>query len=128
VRILDHIFALHTGAVRTGDQKFIEPITNFQNTCRDAVRRIGLTPFVAAPDEKFNTELHQAAGSREKPLPGAVVAETVGVGYTFQGKLLRPALVRVRETNSIAEKLAPIAESASDEKLAIKNMDAELPL
>ena len=123
VRILDHVFALHTAAVRTGDPKFAEPITNFQNACRDTVRRIGLTPFVATPDEKFNAELHQVAGSKEKPAADAVVAETVGVGYTFQGKLLRPALVRVRETNATAAKPAPIAESMSAE-----NADAELPL
>ena len=97
VRILDHVYALHTAAVRTGDPKFAEPITNFQNACRETVRRIGLTPFVAVPDEKFNGELHQAAGANPKPPSGAVVAETVGTGYTFQGKLLRPALVRVKE-------------------------------
>jgi hypothetical protein len=34
-----------------------------------------------------------------KPSADAVVAETVGAGYTFQGKLLRPALVKLRETN-----------------------------
>ena len=128
VRILDHVYALHTAAVRTGDPKFAEPITNFQNACRDTVRRIGLTPFVAAPDEKFNAELHQVAGSKEKPLEGTVIAETVGTGYTFQGKLLRPALVRVREANAVAAKPAPMAESVSAEKLAAKSTDAELPL
>ena len=90
VRILDHVYALHTAAVRTGDPKFAEPITNFQNTCRESVRRIGLTPFVAVPDEKFNAELHQAAGANPKPPESAVVAETVGVGYTFQGKTVAP--------------------------------------
>ena len=65
VRILDHVFALHTAAVRTGDPKFAEPITNFQNACRDIVRRIGLTPFIAEPDEQFNAERHQFAGGKE---------------------------------------------------------------
>jgi molecular chaperone GrpE (heat shock protein) len=128
VRILDHVFALHTAAVRTGEAKFAEPITNFQNACRETVRRIGLTPFTAVPDEKFNAELHQIAGSKEKPPAGTVIAETVGVGYTFQGKLLRPALVRVREANSIAAKPTAIAESMPAEKPATKNAGAELPL
>jgi molecular chaperone GrpE (heat shock protein) len=123
VRILDHVFALHTAAIRTGDAKFIEPITNFQNACRDTVRRIGLTPFIAAPDEPFNPELHQVAGGKEKPPAGVVVAETAGVGYNFQGKLLRPALVRLREEKAPVaksiEKPAPAtrpeAENAGDE-------------
>jgi molecular chaperone GrpE (heat shock protein) len=104
VRILDHVFALHTAAVRTGDPKFAEPITNFQNACREVARRIGLAPFVAAPEEPFNAERHQVAGGKEKPPEGAVVAETVGTGYTFQGKLLRPAVVRLRETGKPAAK------------------------
>ena len=114
VRLLDHVFALHTGAVRTGDQRFIEPIANFQQACHETVRRLGLTPFVAAPDEPFNAERHQAAGKPEKIPDGALVAETIGTGYTFQGKLLRPALVRLRENQTLETKPAP-AENADDE-------------
>jgi molecular chaperone GrpE (heat shock protein) len=102
VRLLDNISALHTAAVRTGEPKFAEPVANFQNACRGTVRRIGLTPVVAEPDEKFNAEYHQVAGNKEKPPEGSVIAETIGVGYTFQGKLLRPALVRLK--SSMAEK------------------------
>ena len=117
VRVLDHVFALHTGAVRTGDQRFIEPIANFQNACRETVRRLGLALLVAEPDEPFDAERHQVAGKPEKIPDGAVVVETVGAGYTFQGKLLRPALVRLREAG------APAAKPAPDEKA-----DDELPL
>ena len=96
VRVLDHVFALHTGAVRTGDQRFIEPITNFQHACQETVRRLGLVPFIAEPGKPFDAERHQAAGQPEKIPDGAVVDETVGAGYTFQGKLLRPAIVRLQ--------------------------------
>ena len=102
VHILDHIFALHTAAVRSGDAKFTAPITTFQNACRDTARRLGLTPFAAEPNEPFDAERHQVAGSKETPPAEAVVAETVGSGYTFQGRLLRPALVRLRGENSPA--------------------------
>ena len=97
VRILDHVFAVHTAAVRSKDPKYAEPLTNFQSACRGTARRVGLTPFVAEPNEPFDAERHQVAGSKEKPPEGAVVAETVGSGYTYQGQLLRPALVRLRE-------------------------------
>jgi molecular chaperone GrpE (heat shock protein) len=109
-RILDHIFALHSAAVRSGQPKIAEQLTQFQNACRDAARRVGLAPFVAAPDELFNVERHQVIDGEAKPFDGAVVAETVGAGYTFQGKLLRPALVRLRETNPPAA--TPIEEPA----------------
>jgi molecular chaperone GrpE (heat shock protein) len=103
VNILDHTFALHTAAARSGDAKFAAPITTFQNACRDTARRLGLTPFAAEPNEPFDAERHQVAGSKETPPAGAVVAETIGSGYTFQGRLLRPALVRLHDGNASAE-------------------------
>jgi molecular chaperone GrpE (heat shock protein) len=97
VRILDHVFALHAAAVHSNQPQLAEQITHFQNACREVARRVGVTPFVAEPDEPFNPERHQALDAKSKPPADAAVAETVGVGYTFQGKLLRPALVRLKE-------------------------------
>jgi len=128
VRILDHVFALHMAAVRTGDVKFVEPITTFQNACRDIVHRIGLVPFTAEPDEPFNAGRHQVAGGREIPAAGAVTAETIGPGYTFQGKLLRPAIVRLREENASATRPKAAPEPALAGKSTGKAMDGELPL
>jgi molecular chaperone GrpE (heat shock protein) len=107
VNILDHTYALHAAAMRSGEVKFAAPITTFQNACRDTARRLGLAPFVAEPNEPFNAERHQVAGSAEAPPAGAVVAETIGTGYTFQGRLLRPALVRLRDGKSPAETPPP---------------------
>ncbi len=125
VRVLDHVFALHTGAVRTGDQRFIEPISNFQNACRETVRRLGLVPFVAEPDEPFAAERHQLAGGKEKPPAGGVIAETIGTGYTFQGKLLRHAVVRLREENSGAEatELPGQNPEKSEDELPLQSAD-----
>jgi molecular chaperone GrpE (heat shock protein) len=94
VRILDHIFALHNAAVRSGQPEVAEQIGQFQNACRDAARRVGLTPFAAEPDEKFDSQKHRAHGV-ENPPAEAVVAETLAPGLTFQGRLVRPALVRL---------------------------------
>jgi molecular chaperone GrpE (heat shock protein) len=124
VNILDHVFVLHAGAVRSGDAKVAAPITNFQNACRDTARRLGLTPFVAEPNEPFNAERHQVAGSKETPPAGAVVADTIAPGYTFQGQPLRPALVRLRDANAPAkpqtEKPAPAPMPAPAKKPAEK--------
>ena len=110
-RILDHIFALHTAAARAGQPELTEQIGNFQNACRDAARRVGLTPFNAAPDEKFDAERHRAHGV-EKPSDDAVVAETLAPGMTFQGRLIRPALVRLREASAPAA--VPAKETAPE--------------
>jgi len=126
VHILDHVFALHTAAMRSGDVKFAAPITTFQNACRDTARRLGLTPFAAEPNEAFDAERHQVAGSKETPPAGAVVAETIGSGYTFQGRLLRPALVRLRDGNAAVE--TPPQKPASAASPAPGNAGGEFSL
>jgi molecular chaperone GrpE (heat shock protein) len=99
-RILDHAYALHQAALRSRQPGVAEQIGNFQNACRDAARRIGLVPFVAEPSESFNEQRHQLVDGDAKPPVGAQVEETVATGYTFQGKLVRPALVRVQSRNA----------------------------
>ena len=126
VRILDHVFLLHAAATRSGQPKLAEQIASFQSACRDAARRIGLVPFTAEPEEPFNPERHQAVGTEEKPPADAVVAETVGAGYTFQGRLLRPALVRLREEIS-SHQPVPV-ESAPDGSPKDENLEEQLPL
>jgi molecular chaperone GrpE (heat shock protein) len=75
----------------------IDQLAQFQNACRDTARRVGLTPFVAAPAEPFDQQRHQLMDTDAKPEPGAIVEETLATGYTFQGQLVRPALVRLRD-------------------------------
>jgi molecular chaperone GrpE (heat shock protein) len=95
VRMLDHVYALHQGAVRSGQPRVIEQLGNFQTACRDAARRVGLIPYAANTAEPFDAQRHQLVDVEAKAPAGAVVAETIAAGYTFQGRLIRPALVRV---------------------------------
>jgi molecular chaperone GrpE (heat shock protein) len=114
-RILDHIFALHNAAARSGQPELAEQIGSFQNACRDAARRVGLTPFNAVPDEKFDAQRHRAHGV-ENPPADAVVAETLAPGMTFQGRLIRPALVRLHDANAPAPEPAKETAETAPEK------------
>ena len=96
VHIFDHIFAVYTAAERSGQQQLIAQLGQFQNACRDSIRRIGLTQFVAKPSDTFDPQRHRWADG-ETPPAGALVTETLATGYTYQGKLVRPALVRVEK-------------------------------
>ena len=100
VRMLDHVYALNLAALRSGQPSLIEQLGNFQNACRDAARRVGLTPFLAQPAEPFDSQRHQLVEGKNTPPPGSLVAETIASGYTFQGRLLRPALVRLQPNGS----------------------------
>ena len=95
VHLLDHVYALHSGAVRSGQPRLVEQLTRFQNACRDAARRVGLLALEASPGEKFDAQRHQSADGDKLPPPVAVVAEALAPGYTLQGRLVRAALVRV---------------------------------
>lgn len=125
-RILDHIFALHNAAIRSGQPELAEQIGQFQNACRDAARRVGLTPFAAEPGEKFDAQKHRAHGV-EQPPAEAVAAETLAPGLTFQGRLIRPALVRLQDANApAAEPIVEAAEAATQKPETIASGELSL--
>ncbi|MBI5800532.1 MAG: nucleotide exchange factor GrpE [Verrucomicrobia bacterium] len=95
VRVLDHVYALQRAAKHSGQQTLIEQLAHFQNACRDAARRIGLVAFAPAAGDGFEPGQHQTADGRKDIPDDARVFETVATGYTFQGQMLRPALVLI---------------------------------
>jgi molecular chaperone GrpE (heat shock protein) len=105
-RILDHIFALHNAAVRSGNTDLAEQIVLFQNACREATRRVGLVSFGATPAETFDAQKHRAHGV-ENPPAGSVIEETLALGMTFQGRQIRHALVRLRPAPVPPAKTSP---------------------
>jgi len=105
VRMLDHVYALHQGALRSGQPNLIGQLGAFQHACRDAARRVGLAPFTADESEPFDEQRHQLTDGDHKAAAHALVAETLATGYTFQGQLIRPALVRLRNGQAEAEEL-----------------------
>jgi molecular chaperone GrpE (heat shock protein) len=92
VRMLDHVFALYTGAQRSGQSALIEQVGNFQSACLDSTRRIGLNPFAAKPGEPFDTARHRMVDG-SSPEAGAPIGDTLAPGFTFQGQVIRPAIV-----------------------------------
>jgi molecular chaperone GrpE (heat shock protein) len=117
MRMLDHVFALHTAAVRSGQAGVIKQIDSFQNACRDVARRAGLIPFIAAPAEPFDEQRHQLIEGDSKAAAGVPVEETVATGYTFQGRLLRPALVRLQNQTTDA-----ISTQAARDQLPLESV------
>jgi len=113
VRMLDHVHALHSGAVRSGQPNLIEQLSHFQNACRDAARRVGLAPFSANAADSFDPERHQVFEGEGKPAAGALIGDVVATGYTFQGRLLRPVLVRLKNGAAAEQSAAPGARQLS---------------
>jgi molecular chaperone GrpE (heat shock protein) len=111
VRMLDHVYALYMAGMHSNQPRLREQLTQFQTACREIVRRVGLVPVEAAVGEAFDEMKHQSAEGEGAPLAGAVITETVATGYTFQGRLLRPPIVRVQPTTEPNVDEPPQAEA-----------------
>jgi molecular chaperone GrpE (heat shock protein) len=96
VRILDHVYAVHQAALRSGQKNLIEQLTSFQNACRDTARRIGLIAVLPSTDAAFDPKQHQLLEGQTAS-DGAFVGDVLAPGYTFQGQVLRSPLVTVKE-------------------------------
>lgn len=92
VHILDHVFALHAAGTRSGQPALQAQLGQFQFACRDAARRLGLVSFAPVVQDPFDPQLHQLKDGA-KAGEGLRVSEILAVGYTFQGELVRKALV-----------------------------------
>ncbi|MBI4662754.1 MAG: nucleotide exchange factor GrpE [Verrucomicrobia bacterium] len=116
VRILDHIYALNHAAARSGQPGLISQLGQFQLACRDAARRVGLVPFAPARHDAFNPKMHQLADDKIQARPDAQITETLATGYSFQGHLIRKAVVSLRpETQPELPLTSSSAEDASQE-------------
>jgi len=101
VFFLDHIFALNQAAERSGQENLIKQLSQFQSGCRDAARRVGLIPVSANSGETFDAKRHMLGAESSVPASG-VIGETLACGYSYQGNLIRPVLVKPRAETSTA--------------------------
>jgi molecular chaperone GrpE (heat shock protein) len=124
VLMLDHVFALHEATVRAGQPGPIAQLNKFQFACQDAARRMGVLAFVPKAGDGFDSEVHQLAESEDAPGSPAQIAEVLAVGFTYQGRLVRRALVTAvaraqsgPEPEAQAEvQEAAVAEASADEQ------------
>ncbi|MCX6882642.1 MAG: nucleotide exchange factor GrpE [Verrucomicrobia bacterium] len=95
--IFDHLFALHGAAVQSGQSSVITQISQFQNACRESVRRVGLNPFIPAVGEPFDPRSQQTVQSEAAPTDEVPIKTILACGFTYQGQLIRHALVSCTE-------------------------------
>src|SRR6185295_9300178 len=77
-------------------------------------RRMDLAPFVPAPEDVFDTNRHQLMDDTQPPAD-ARVGEALATGYTYQGQLIRRAVVALQGAAPPAPPSpAPAPEPASD--------------
>jgi molecular chaperone GrpE (heat shock protein) len=102
VHILDHVYGLNQAAARSGKPGLISQLSQFQQACRDAARRLGLTAFSPNQGDAFDAAVHQTSNGTEETGSEGRIEETVASGFTFQGQLIRRALVTLQGKQSDA--------------------------
>ena len=112
-RMLDHTFALTAAALRSGQPNLATQMTNFQTACREAARRVGLVPFHPAVGDPYDDRSQQLEDPNAKAEEGAMVSDILATGFTFQGQLLRKALVRVGRRDAEPVSAAPVEQERS---------------
>ncbi|MEW6303908.1 MAG: nucleotide exchange factor GrpE [Verrucomicrobiota bacterium] len=117
VRLLDYGFLLHQNLRRTGQPALIDEVTRFQNASRDVARRVGLIPFIATTGETFDSKKHQLMEGAPAAADGALIADTVAAGYTYQGQLIRPAVVVLTQSTSTVSPAEAVTTPADQQAL-----------
>lgn len=110
VHLLDHVYALQQAGARSGQPNLEAQLNRFQDACRDVVRRVGLVPHAALPGEGFDPDKHQLPEEQAAPDSSATIGQTLATGYSFQGQLIRRALVTLQTD----EPPAPQPEAAPE--------------
>ena len=103
VRMMDHVYALYSAATRAGQPELIQQLGHFQNACRDAARRVGLMVFEVPPQTPFDEKIHQSA-EETAVVSGSLVTQTLATGFTYQGQLVRRAMVALQSPSIAASK------------------------
>lgn len=107
VHLLDHVYALHQAGARSGQPNLEAQLGRFREACYEAVRRIGLVPFLSGADEGFDPEKHQVVDGQPEPEAGTLIGQTLAAGYSFQGQLVRRALVALPASESQSQAVTP---------------------
>ena len=115
VRLLDHVYALFRAAEQSGQPGLVEQLGRFQNSCREVTRRVGLLPLVPAINDAFDAQCHRLPEADAQAAPGAKIGNVIATGYTYQGRLLRPAMVELRAPAATDSSSDAEAESESED-------------
>lgn len=67
---------------------------------QDILKKRGLEEISVKLGEELNPEKHESVGGLESDQPNNTIAEIIQKGYLFQGKVLRPARVKIAKNRS----------------------------
>lgn len=77
------------------NDKVVLGFRQIQKQLEDILRQEGLEKIPAEPGTQFNPEFHEAISYEENKLPKDAIISELESGWTFEGRVIKPAKVRV---------------------------------
>lgn len=71
-------------------------LTPLAKNLEKTMTELGLAKINSEPGTEFNPDLHDAVMMEESEGAKEVVSETLRAGYTYNGEIIRPAMVKVK--------------------------------
>ena len=107
--ILDHTHALHQAALRSNQPQVGAQLNTFQAACHDALRRVGVGVYLPEIGLTFDERSLALLDGSPQPEAGFVVQGVAAPGISFQGQLLRKALVVLGPSQVIEPAPEPVS-------------------
>ena len=89
------------------------------------MRRVGLVGFAPTLKDVFNPQVHQLEDATATPQGAVCVNEILALGYTYQGELVRKALVKVEPANVDSTKATDTTDAATPTESGNDSTQAE---
>ena len=94
VEILDS-FDLCIASLSTDNQSLAKGVYMIRTQLEDLLKKRGMERIIVSVGHQFDPGLHEAISTIQSDKPPGIVIEEIEKGYTWNGKLLRPARVVV---------------------------------
>ena len=82
------------GITSVSDEQSKKGMELIKMQLEEMARRHGLEKIAVSPGDMFNPAFHEAVGEKESEYPEGTIAEEVGIGYTIDGRVVRPSRIK----------------------------------
>lgn len=93
--ILPVLDSFELGIMSSKDEQSKKGMELIRMQLEEVLRRNGLEKINVSLGDQFNPLYHEAIGEKESEYPDGTIAEDVGIGYTLDGRVIRPTRVKI---------------------------------
>lgn len=95
VRVLDSFELALASWQKPGDERAEKGICLIKAQLEDVLKKYGLEPITADPGSQFDPNKHEALLTEASDKPHGTILEEIEKGYRLNGRVIRPARVKV---------------------------------